>query len=120
MPFPTPEDLPDPGIKPMPLASPSLVGGFFTTVPPGKPYIYIYVNIYIVCMYKNIYNAYSYIYWASLVAQTVKNWPAMQETLVQSLQGGEDPLEKGMATHSSILVRRILICVCVCACVCVC
>ena len=40
--------------------------------------------------------------WASLVAQTVKNLPAMQETLVQSL-GCEDPLEKGIATHSSLL-----------------
>ena len=42
---------------------------------------------------------------ASLVAQTVKNLPAMQETQVQSL--GEDPLEKGMATHSSIISWRI-------------
>ena len=40
-----------------------------------------------------------------LVAQTVKNPPAMQETWVQSL-GGED-LEEGMATHSSILAWRI-------------
>ena len=40
--------------------------------------------------------------WASLVAQLVKNPPAMQETWVQSLDG-EDPLEKGMATHSSVL-----------------
>ena len=39
---------------------------------------------------------------ASLVAQMVKNLPAVQETWVQSL-GWEDPLEKGMATHSSIL-----------------
>ena len=39
---------------------------------------------------------------ASLVAQMVKNLPAMQETQVQFL-GQEDPLEKGMATHSSIL-----------------
>ena len=43
---------------------------------------------------------------ASLVAQTVKNLPAMQETRVQSL-GVEDLLEKGMATHSSILASRI-------------
>ena len=43
---------------------------------------------------------------ASLVAQTVKNLPAMQETWVCSLCW-EDPLEKGMATHSSILARRI-------------
>ena len=44
---------------------------------------------------------------ASLVAQTVKKPPAVQETQVQSL-GWEDPLEKGMATHSSILSWRIL------------
>ena len=42
----------------------------------------------------------------SLVAQTVKNLPAMQETRVRSL-GQEDPLEKGMAMHSSILAWRI-------------
>ena len=46
------------------------------------------------------------LYGASLVAQTVKNLPAMQETWVQSL-GWEVPLEKGMATHSSILGWRI-------------
>ena len=43
---------------------------------------------------------------ASLVAQMVKNLPAMQETQVQSL-GQEDPLEKGMAIHSSIPAWRI-------------
>ena len=43
---------------------------------------------------------------ASLVAQTVKNLPAVQETWVQSM-GWEDPLEEGMATHSSILAWRI-------------
>ena len=42
----------------------------------------------------------------SLLAQSVKNLPAMQETQVQSL-GWEDPLEKGMASHSSILAWRI-------------
>ena len=41
-------------------------------------------------------------FWASLVAQSVKNLPAVQETQVRSL-GWEDPLEKEMATHSSIL-----------------
>ena len=47
--------------------------------------------------------------WVSLVAQLVKNLPAMQETqetLVQSL-GQEDPLEEGMTTYSSILAWRI-------------
>ena len=41
-------------------------------------------------------------FWASLIAQLVKNLPAMQETLVQFL-GWEDPLEKRQATHFSIL-----------------
>ena len=41
-----------------------------------------------------------------LVAQTVENLPAMQETWVRSL-GWDDPLEEGMATHSSILAWRI-------------
>ena len=44
--------------------------------------------------------------WASLMAQSVKNLPAMQETQVQFL-GWEDPLEKERATHSSILAWRI-------------
>ena len=49
------------------------------------------------CVFIHIY--------ASLVAQTVKNLTAMWETWVQSL-GWEGPLEKGMATHSSILAWR--------------
>ena len=46
------------------------------------------------------------IHWASLLTQMVKNLPAMQETHVRSL-AREDPLEEGMATHSSILAWRI-------------
>ena len=45
--------------------------------------------------------------WASLVAQMVKNLPAMWETWVRYL-GWEDPLEEGVATHSSIVAWRIL------------
>ena len=44
--------------------------------------------------------------WASLVAQMIKTLPAMQETWVRSLRW-EDPMEKGQATHSSILLWRI-------------
>ena len=44
--------------------------------------------------------------WTSLVAQMVKNLPAMQETWVQFL-GWKDPLKEGMATHSSMLAWRI-------------
>jgi len=47
-----------------------------------------------------------YTIWASLVAQMVKNLPVIQGTWVPSL-GWEDPLEKGTATHSSILAWRI-------------
>ena len=65
MPFLSPGDLPEPGIK------------------PGSPALQ-----------------------ACLVAQLVKNPSAMWETWVQSL-GWEDPLEEGMATHSSILAWRI-------------
>ena len=49
---------------------------------------------------------YYYLLWASLVAQMVKNLPAMQETSVRSL-GWKDPLEEGMATQPSILAWRI-------------
>ena len=45
-------------------------------------------------------------YYLTKVAQTVKNLPAMWETWVQSL-GWEDPLEEGLAAHSSILAWRI-------------
>ena len=44
--------------------------------------------------------------WASLVAQMIKNLPAMQESPVLST-GGDDPLEKRIAIHSSILAWRI-------------
>ena len=44
--------------------------------------------------------------WASLVDQLVKNLPAVQKTWIRSL-GWEDPLEKGKATHSSVLAWRI-------------
>ena len=44
--------------------------------------------------------------WASLIAQLVKNLPAVQETWVQFL-GREDPLEKEVVTHSTILAWRI-------------
>ena len=45
-------------------------------------------------------------WWTSLVAQMVKHLPTMRETRLQSL-GQEDPLEKEMATHSSILAWKI-------------
>ena len=59
-----------------------------------------HIYIYIHCFFR------FFTHWASLVAQMINNLPAMQETGLQSL-GWEDPLEKGMATQSSILAWRI-------------
>ena len=97
LPCPPPGDLPDPGIESASSMSSALAGGLITLMPPGS-----------VCTRVPACNSgggrgnplqYS---WASLLAQTVKRPPAMQETWVQSLFW-EDPLEEGMATHSSIL-----------------
>ena len=52
------------------------------------------------------FRAHSESEWASLVAQEVKNLPAVKEAWVRSL-GWKDPLEKGMTIHSSILAWRI-------------
>ena len=84
LPLYTPGDLPDPGIKPLSLMSPALAGKFFTTAPPGKPQAWGILLL-------------------PLVAQTVKNLPAMRVWCLSR----EDPLEKRMATHSSILVWEI-------------
>ena len=54
----------------------------------------------------SIFSYWYIIWWTSLVAQTVKSLPVMQVNWVQSL-GPEDPPEKGMTTHSSILAWRI-------------
>ena len=97
------------------LYTPMFTVAFFTIVKTWQPvrcpstderiktknfmFIYIHMHTYITHIY--------FIYLgASLVAQMVKNLPAMQETQVWSL-GWEDPLEKRMATHSGILAWRI-------------
>ena len=54
--FPIPEDLADPGIKPTSLVSLALAGGFFTTVPPGRPILLIrYTQIKEIVRYHHIY-----------------------------------------------------------------
>ena len=69
-------------------------------LPQGKASL-VTLNLTVNVSYWNhLYNR------ASLVAQLIKNLPAMWETWVQSL-GWEDPLEKGKATHASILAWRI-------------
>ena len=47
LPFPPPGDLPDPGIESASLASPAFAGRFFTTVPLGKPFHFIYSSVYV-------------------------------------------------------------------------
>ena len=64
-------------------------------------YIHIYTNMHTMNVICSLLH-YCTILWASLVAQMVKNLPAVWETQVQSL-GQEDSLEKEMATHSGIL-----------------
>ena len=59
----------------------------------------------IMCPDFKLYNKATVIKWVSLEAHMVKNLPAMQETWATSL-GWEDSMEKGMATHSSILAWR--------------
>ena len=78
------------------------IGNLFSNV-FFKRCVYVHVCIY---MYMHMcVHIHTYI-WASLVTQMVKNLPAMQGIRVQSL-GQEDPLEKGMATQSSILAWEI-------------
>ena len=58
------------------------------------------------CSFRSCSTVGNFFVWASLLAQIIKNPPAMQETWVRSL-GWEDLLEKGTATHSTILAWRI-------------
>ena len=95
--LPPPGTLPDPGIEPASLMSPALAGGFFTTGATWEaPSSF--------CFCPNMCCPLSPRGFPCSSAG--KGSPAMQETWVQSL-GWEDPLEKGKATHSSILAWRI-------------
>ena len=95
MPFLSPGDLPDPGIE---SGSPTLKADTLPSEPPGRSGLFEksfrFGHIFLLLSR------------ASLVAQRLKCLPARRETWVQSL-GREDPLEKEMATHSSILAWRI-------------
>ena len=84
--FPSPGNLPNPVIKPR---STALQADSLPTEPPGKP-IHKYLHV---------------LMWASLVAQTVKNLPAMWETQVQSL-AWEDPLEREWQPTTVFLPRE--------------
>ena len=98
LPCPPLGDLPNPGMEPASLMSPVWQADSLSLSPQRSPImcvctymsVYIYTHAYTyICMYIYIYMA-----WTSLVAQLVKNLPAMQEAQVQFL-GWEDPVEKG-------------------------
>ena len=91
LPFLPPGDLPDPGIEPASLESPALAGVFFTTAPPGKPIYRVCVCVcarvrvcvrVCVCACVCMCVCVCACVWASQVAQTVKNLPAMRGTWV--------------------------------------
>ena len=65
LPFPMPWDLPKPGIKPKSLVSPALAGGFFTTVPPGKPDFYL--ETYLSRFYTGPHTTNNWNYFTSLL-----------------------------------------------------
>ena len=71
-----------------------------------RSFIYFFVWLCWVFIVMHRLSLPAFLLWASLVFQSVKNLPALQETWVRS-PGWEDPLEKKMATHSSILAWRI-------------
>ena len=123
LPFSPPETLTKPGTEPTSLKSPALASSFFTTSTTWEAYVsmiswdkFLFLstcNAGDPCSIPGSGRSaaegigYPLQYsWASLLAQLIKNLPAMRETWVWSL-GWEDPLEKGKATHSSILAWRI-------------
>ena len=95
--LPPPGTLPDPGIEPASLMSPALAGGFFTTGATWEaPSSFCFCPNMCCPLPPRGFPC----------SSAGKGSPAVQETWVQSL-GWEDPLEKGKATHSSILAWRI-------------
>ena len=88
----------------------SLPWGFFQSLPPtpsNLPHFQaIFIRSLLLWFIFQNFNWNHTVWGASLIAQLVKNLPAMQETRVRLL-GQEDPLEKEMATHSSILAWRV-------------
>ena len=75
--------------------SPELLAGF-----QGLVFCLLFTSVHLVSFYWTEMRSFCGLIWASLVAQLVKNLPAMRETWVRSL-------DKGKATHSSILAWRI-------------
>ena len=100
-PFPSPGDLPDPGIEPR---SPVLQADALPTEPPGKPICMLKGSSFLIL--SSLWQPAFLFFFFFVPVNLIQNMPAVQETWVQSL-GGEGPLEKGIATHFNILAWRI-------------
>ena len=100
------EIFPELGIETSSPVSPTLAGRFFTTELPGKPCLLFTLTFTLEgsqILFKGFMSKQSItVIWASLVAQKLKRLPPMRETRVRSLVW-EDPLEKEVVIHSSIL-----------------
>ena len=83
-----------------------ILGHPLLLLPPIPPSIRVFSNESTLCMSQNIFHTLLWEVGCSLVVQMVKSLPAMRETQVQTL-GQKDPLEKKMATHSSIPAWKI-------------
>ena len=108
LPFPSPGDLPDPGIEPR---FPTFQADALTSEPPGKPLVSgillkIYFNICLTWKNNQEVSIHKCKQWVFPDSAAVKNLQEMQKMRVRSLDQ-EDPLEKDMATHSSILAWEI-------------
>ena len=99
LPFPSPGDLPDPGILP---TSPAFQADALTSEPPGNPPYIMVGRLYVLLSLGQSFIFHK----ASLVAQTVKKLSAMQEAQVRFFRE-EDPLETVMGIHSSNLAWKI-------------
>ena len=111
MPFPSPRDLPEPGIKTLSLASPALAGGFFITsatweAPPPQPTAILDAAK----VESHFKKSTLYVIFSSNIYSLFKNLPTMEETWQEpqfrSL-AWEHPLEKEIATYSSSLAWKI-------------
>ena len=114
LPGPPPGDLPDPGIKPMSLASPGSAGRFFTTVPPGKP-LEAFSSVQLSSFAPHIGNGNPLQYsclenprdrgaWWAAVHGVLKSWTRLSDF---TFTFHFHVLEKEMATHSSVLAWRV-------------
>ena len=92
LPFPTPWDLPNPGIKPKSCESSSLAGRFFISEPPGKPLNHwtsreVLVSIVLICMVPSEVQGLLYLFFCELYIFSLQVFPALRLLYASSLKG---------------------------------